>query len=76
MLSSGLLMVHDSSTGGEHNVTKLTGWEKLDDPLLEITELYVVSWVDATSLVEASVQLNDNLSVTVIINLLEFSNVP
>lgn len=52
MLASGLLVVHDTSRGGQDNVTELTGREQLDDPLLEIGETDVVSGGDDTSLVE------------------------
>lgn len=52
MLATGLLVVHDTGGGGEDDVSELTRWEKLDDPLLELTEADVVSWGDDTSLVE------------------------
>jgi hypothetical protein len=52
VLASGLLVVHDTGGGGEDNVSELTRWQKLDDPLLEIGDLYVVSWADDTGLVE------------------------
>lgn len=52
VLASGLLVVHDTSRGGENNVTELTGWEQLDNPLLEFTETDVESWGDDTGLVE------------------------
>jgi len=75
VLATGLLVVHDTGGGGEDDVTELTRWEKLDDPLLEITEADVVSWGDDTSLVESAVQLNDNLAGSVVIDLLELANV-
>lgn len=75
VLASSLLVVHDTSGGGEDDVSELTGWQKLDNPLLEILDLDVVSWGDNTGLVETAVQLNNNLSGTVVINLLEFSDV-
>lgn len=53
MLATGLLVVHDTGGGGEDDVTELTRWEELDDPLLEIAETDVVSWGDDTGLVEA-----------------------
>lgn len=46
-------MVHDTSRGGEDDVSELTGWEQTDNPLLELTELNVVAGRDNTSLVEA-----------------------
>jgi hypothetical protein len=54
MLSPGFFMIHDSSTGCEDNVSKLTGWKKLDNPLLEISELDIVSWADTTGLVQST----------------------
>jgi len=75
MLASGLLVVHDTGGGGEDDVSELTGWEKLDNPLLEICETDVVSWGDDTGLVETAVQLDDNLSGSVVVDLLKFANV-
>ena len=34
---SCLLMVHNTGRRGQNNVTELTRWQQLDDPLLEIT---------------------------------------
>lgn len=68
-------MVHDSGTGGEDNVSKLTRWKQLDNPLLKILEGDVVAGGDDTSLVETAVELNHDLAVAVVINLLEFTNV-
>lgn len=53
MLATSLLVVHDTSRGGEDDVSELTGWEQTDNPLLELTELNVVAGRDNTSLVEA-----------------------
>ena len=53
VLSSSLFVIHDTGRGGENNMSKLTGWQQLDDPLLELTETDVVSWGDDTGLVEA-----------------------
>jgi hypothetical protein len=75
VLATSLLVVHDTSGGGEDNVTELTSWQKLDDPLLEVTELDVVAWGDDTSLVETTVELDDDLAGAVVIDFLEFANV-
>jgi hypothetical protein len=75
VLASGLLVIHDASRGCEDDITELTGWQELDNPLLEIGETDVVSGGDDTSLVEAAVQLNDNLAGTVVIDFLEFTNI-
>ena len=75
MLSPGLLVVHDTSRGGQDNETELTGREKLDNPLLKITELDVVSGRDTPSLVDTPIELDNDLSGTVVINLLELANI-
>jgi hypothetical protein len=53
VLATGLLVVHDTSTGGQDNVAELTRGQQLDNPLLEVTELDVVAGGDDTGLVEA-----------------------
>ncbi len=68
-------MVHDTSGGGEDDETELTGWEELDNPLLEVVELDVVAWGDDTGLVEAAVKLDDDLAGAVVIDLLELADV-
>jgi hypothetical protein len=75
VLPPGLLVVHDTSRGGEDDVTELTRWEELLDPLLQVVELDVVTWRDDTSLVEAAVELDDDLAVAVVVDLLELANV-
>jgi hypothetical protein len=75
VLASGLLVVHNTGRGGEDHVSELTRWQELDNPLLEIAETHVVAGGDNTGLVEAAVQLDNNLARSVIINLLEFANV-
>jgi hypothetical protein len=75
MLSPRLLVVHDTSAGGEDDVAELTGRQQVDDPLLEVTELDVVSWGDNTGLVKAAVELDDDLAVAVVIDLLVLANV-
>lgn len=57
VLASSLLVVHDTSRGGEDDVSELTGWQKLDNPLLEILNLDVVSWGDNTGLVKTVPEL-------------------
>jgi hypothetical protein len=52
VLATGLLVVHDTGGGGEDDVSELTRWEELDNPLLEFTKADVVSWGDDTGLVE------------------------
>jgi hypothetical protein len=75
VLAASLLVVHDTGGGGEDNVTELTGREQLDNPLLEVGETDVVAGGDDTGLVEAAVELDDDLAGAVVIDLLELANV-
>jgi hypothetical protein len=75
VLASGLLVVHDTGRGGEDDIAELTGREQLDNPLLELGEADVVAGRDDTSLVEAAVELDNDLAGSVVIDLFELSNV-
>jgi hypothetical protein len=68
-------VVHDAGRCGEHDVTELTRGQQVDNPLLEVAELDVVAWGDDTALVQAAVELDDDLAVAVIIDLLKLANV-
>jgi hypothetical protein len=57
VLASCLLVVHDTGRCCENNVSELTRWKELDDPLLEVTETDVVAGRDDTGLVETIEQL-------------------
>ena len=75
MLAASLLVVHDTGGGGQDDETELTGGKELDDPLLNIAELDVVAGGDDTGLVDAAVELDDDLAVAVVVDLLELANV-
>lgn len=75
VLPSGFLVVHDTGRGGENNVTELTGWEKLNNPLLEVGETDVVTGGNDTGLVETAVQLHHDLSTSMVVDRLKFTNV-
>jgi hypothetical protein len=75
VLASGLLVVHDTSRGGEDDIAELTGREQLDNPLLELREADVVAGGDDTSLVQAAVELDDDLAGSVVVDLLELSDI-
>jgi hypothetical protein len=68
-------VIHDTGTGSEDDVAELTRWQQLDDPLLQIGEANVVSGGDDTGLVEAAVQLDNDLAGSVVVDLLKFTNV-
>lgn len=56
VLPPRFLVVHDASGSGQDDVAELTGWQKVDDPLLHIAQLDVVPWADDTGLVDAAPQ--------------------
>lgn len=68
-------MAHDSTRSGENHETDLSRWQELGDPLLDLSELNVESWRDDSALVQSSVELDDNLSGSVVVDLLEFADV-
>ena len=53
MLSSSLLVVHDSGRSCQDNVSELTRRQQLDNPFLKVRYSNVVSWGDDASLVDA-----------------------
>ena len=75
MVLSGLNVVHDTLVGGKDDVTELSGWEDLVNELLEILKLEVESWGDDTALVQSTIELNDDLASSGIIDDLEFIDV-
>lgn len=75
LLFSGGLVIHDTFVGGEDDVSELSGWENLIDELLEVLDFKVESWGDDTTFVESSVEVNNNLSGSLVINDLEFTDI-
>lgn len=75
VLPPRLLVIHNPSTGGQDHVSELSTWQELDHPLFQISELDVVAWRDDAGLVEAAVQLDDNLAVAMVVNFFKLANV-
>jgi len=75
VLSSGLLMVHDTGRGGENDEAELTRRQQSDNPFLKITQLDVIVGANNTGLVETSIELDNYLPRAVVIDLFEFANV-
>jgi len=75
LLSTGLFVGHDAHGGSQNNVAELTGWEEVDDPLLDLVLSDIESRADNAALVEASRELNYDLASSVIVDDLEFSDV-
>ena len=55
--------------------TKATSRKEQVDPVLNLVDLDVVSWRNDTSLVQATIELNNDLPGTVIVNNLELADV-
>lgn len=75
MSSSGLLVVHNTSRGGQNDETKLSRGQQVLDPLLDIINLDVESRRNDTALVKSAVKLNNDLSRSVVVNVLKLANV-
>lgn len=68
-------MVHNTSRGGQNDVTELTRRQQVGNPLLNVVDLDVESGRDNTDLVQSTVELDDNLTGSVVINVLKVLNV-
>ena len=75
MLSSGLLMIHDSSRGGQDNVTKLSWRKQVVGPLLDLVDGDIEPGGDDTALVQSSSQVDDDLAGSVIVDDLKLPDV-
>ena len=68
LLLTGFLVVHDADVGGQDDESELTGWEDGRGEFLEVLELEVETRRDNSALVEAAVEVNNNLSSAGVIN--------
>ena len=59
----------------ENNDTEATSGEEQVDPRLDLVDLNVISWRDNASLVQTTVELNNDLSRTVVVDDFEFADV-
>ena len=75
VLSVSFFVVHNTSGSSQDNVTELSGWQQVSSPLFDIGNLNVESWRDNTTLVQSTVQLNDDLTRSVVIDVFKFTNV-
>lgn len=75
VLAAGLFVIHDTKGGGEDDETKLTAGQEVGNPLLHIIKLNIETGGDDTTLVKATVELDNNLTGTMIIDDLELANV-
>jgi len=75
MLSASLVVVKDTRRGGQDDDTKPTSREQQVDPRLNLGNLNIESGRDNTGLVQASVELDNDLARTVVVDLLELADV-
>lgn len=64
MLAAGLLVVHDTSRGGQDDVAELTGGQELGGPLLESAERDGVAGADDTALVQTEGEVSKYLKAS------------
>lgn len=75
VLSSGLLVVHDTGRGGQDDLTERTGGQEQGDPVLDGVQGDVESGRDNTGLVQSAVELDDDLAASVVIDDFKFTDV-
>jgi hypothetical protein len=75
LLSPSFLMGHDSVGGRDQDMSELTRWEEVYNPLLNFIDANVESRRDNSALVETSIEFYNNFVGTVIIDNFEFTNV-
>ena len=68
MLGTSLVVVHDTLVGGENNDTELTGGENGVGEILELSEGEIETGGDDTALVQAAVQVDDDLASALVID--------
>merc|ERR1719277_115212 len=75
VFATGLLVHEHSVGGGHHQMYKLTGGQQIGCQLFDLVQSDIETRGDDTALVDASNQVDDDLSGSVIINDLEVTNV-
>jgi hypothetical protein len=75
LAATSLVVVHDTSGGGEDDVTELTSREDVGDPLLDIIEGNIEAGGDNTALVDATVEVDNDLAGALVIDDLELVDV-
>jgi hypothetical protein len=75
MLLTSLFMIHDTSRGSQDHVTKLTSRQQVSSPLFNFIDTNVETRRNDTTLVKTTIELNYNLTITVIINDFKLTNI-
>eukprot|EP00353_Schmidingerella_taraikaensis_P017671 CAMPEP_0185622594 /NCGR_PEP_ID=MMETSP0436-20130131/59315_1 /TAXON_ID=626734 ORGANISM="Favella taraikaensis, Strain Fe Narragansett Bay" /NCGR_SAMPLE_ID=MMETSP0436 /ASSEMBLY_ACC=CAM_ASM_000390 /LENGTH=163 /DNA_ID=CAMNT_0028264377 /DNA_START=143 /DNA_END=634 /DNA_ORIENTATION=- len=75
MLGASLVVVHDALVGGQDDDAELTGGEHGVAEVLELAELQIEAGRDDAALVEAAVQVDDDLAIAGVVDDLKLVNV-
>lgn len=75
LLPPSLLMCHNTISGRHNYMSELTWGQKVNDPFLDFANFNIETGGDDTTLVKTSVEFNNDLLGTVIIDDFEFTNV-
>lgn len=75
VFSARLLVVHDASRGGEDNVAERTSGKHVGHPALNLVQGDAEARRHNTALVDAAVELHDDLAGAVVVNDVEVANV-
>ncbi len=75
VLPSRILVVNDAGRRGQNNVAKLTGRQQVVHPLLNVCNLQVEARRDNADLVDAPVQVYDDLAAAVVVHDLKLAYV-
>lgn len=76
VLSPGLLMVHDSIRRRQHDVAELARRQQVSNPLLDLIDADIKSGRNNPALVKPTDKIDHDLPSSVVINELEFANIP
>ncbi len=68
-------MIHNTESGGQHNVSETTAGQHVLNPLLHILHRYIETWGNNTSLVQATNELHNDLAIAVIIKNLKLTKI-
>ena len=73
--SASLLMIHNTESCGHYDVSELTRWKHIHNPLLNVLKRDIEARRDDSTLVNTSNELYNNLTVAVIVEHSEIPNV-
>lgn len=75
MLSSCLLMVHNTIRRSKHDIAELTRRQQIGDPLFDFTNANVKARGDHAALVDTTDEIDDDFAGAMIIHKLKFADV-